>query len=409
MSTTKAKQLKKVQELTGAEAREINVYQIQLSTLLENGILIDVDTNGLSRFYSRLTWAELGIDEIDKRYRNIRKGSKCLLRPDNLVKKLQSIGTRAAQQITPRYSYEIAGFRGYRLVMATAYEQWRNEFDEQVERWNETVEEIIENLDDYMDQLAIDELEIAADVWAQWKALARKRGYGRNSKMITPEGTFATEDEFSTWMVERALSLVPTADAIRTDVRLEYRLAMLASKEGIQAEHAQFRLEHEQSVAAEKIAQAKAETAETEEWAKREAMRAQADAMHAAEMEHARQLIIDNGSPYADIINSLRSQIAQEVTDILEKYKKHGHFKGRSSQRAKGLRAFFDLMAAHDDQELRAKLVELESLVTQVTNKTNGKETDGAAVRSALEQLKEITHQEVDAISAPSRFSMLEF
>jgi len=133
------------------------------------------------------------------------------------------------------------------------------------------------------------------------------------------------------------------------------------------------------------------------------------EAMIQAEAEHARQQLQSVTSPFAEVFTALRSQMAQDASDILTNIKKNGFVRGKVAERGRGLLEMFDIMCTHDDKDLRAKLISLRS---QLGSKGTKQDDESRDVESITETLTEIMQLEsmatADMVAGPSRFSALD-
>jgi hypothetical protein len=140
-------------------------------------------------------------------------------------------------------------------------------------------------------------------------------------------------------------------------------------------------------------------------------------AMHEAELAHARQQLEKMASPFQEVFEQLRAQIHQDVIEIAHSIQKNGYLRGKVAERARNLIETFRLLNAHGDDELEAALGDLRArLVKLEAPRSKEKEQhsyDTQAVVQQLEAIKSITHQAAVEVArraaTPTRARALEF
>jgi hypothetical protein len=184
-------------------------------------------------------------------------------------------------------------------------------------------------------------------------------------------------------IVAKALAKLPTPETIRSTVRATYRTGFLLNQHALTAEVAQASL-LEVEARERKIAVTKAEQ--------------QIAAMKAAEMAHARDQLNQIASPFAEVMNQMRSRIFEDVTSLKSTLDKHGFLPGRAAERAKGIRELYHLLACERDEDLEAGLKALEDALAPKSTKTGGKTVkyDVGAVSAALIDIANVTHVSVE-------------
>jgi hypothetical protein len=412
-----------IAEVIGEDASYISNVMLDMETMKSMGVLVDIDVCGTSLFTKRATWDELGIPKDDVRRKRLKRGRKDLI-PQFYVGRLRSLETRFRQSLE-KHSFILKGFRPYKWVPYTAYDAWKEEWDSLQAELAELKAEIIANMDTFRDDIANDWAAIARESWEAIEA--RRSPNAGGFVLMTTEGVFETVDEFVDHVVERATAQLPTVEDIRGSLYVTYRNAMVIT--GADAEAEVLRRERLLTQREEERArqrriwreqQAQQELLEIEEQERRELARlriqqeqARLQAMHEAEMEHARQMVAETVSPFAEVIFQFRAQIAGDVAAIMKSIKKNGYVRGKVAERARGLLDAYRLLgAAAGDDDLENALVELQRRLGQRPTGENAPKYDTDAVMGALEDIAEVAHSEiaglVDDANAHTRAGALE-
>jgi hypothetical protein len=399
------------------EADRIKIVQLQLNVLRNQGILVDLSVSGTGMFTRTATWAEIGIqaDEADPRFTRFSRGQKYLI-PEEQIKRLRSIETRMRQWLD-RLSYDVTGFRPYRWLPFTAYDAW-------IDRWNECKAElecvksnILSHYDQYVEELAEGFQAVAH---ASWKSIVAQ---GYDWAIIV--GKPFQEQEFVDHVVAEALSKMPGKAKIEQELKADYITALVFGQEDIAEDQARAAAIQQQ---AEIERQAKWETTRVEKlqstlleehYAHQRKMNQleetergeKIEAMRVAEAEHARLQLRQIASPFQEVFQALRSQLAKDAKEMLESIKKNGTVRGKVAERGRGLIELFDLLAVQDDYELRGRLEALKQAIGPIGDEKTGNEPerDANQVVRHLQEISELEHQAViDLMAGPSRFGMIE-
>lgn len=385
-------------ELTGLNPEEIGEVRLQLDLLRQQGILVDLTVTGTSMFTRAATWAELGILPKDARRKRFTKGSKYLI-PEKKVKKLKSIETRM-RQVLNKYSYSVTGFQPYRWIPYTAYEEWREEFYRLRGQFRALKAEIIERYSEYEDALIEDFADVAQ--WA-WRALSRE-GYSR----VEVDGrTFDDVAEFVQFVINRAASKMPDLERIESELNATYITALVYGQSDIAAD----RLRASELEASARQIEAKAEHTERMAALEQEEKLAKINAMREAELAHAKERLQEIGSPFEQVFGSLRQRFAEDAEAMLKSIKKNGTVRGKIATKGAGLIEFYELMAIHDDGELKEKLSELKEAIGPIGDDRTKDTPDRSpeAVSKTLQQIVDIASKTAEDLSRePSRFAFVE-
>ena len=389
-------------EKYGMDESKMRTVQLQLERLRSQGVLVDLNISGTSMFTRAASWAELGIfDADDVRRQRFTKGSKYLI-SETQVKRLKSIETRM-RQLLDKYSFDVTGFRPYRWIPFTAYEDWQDKWNAQVDQFNTVKADIIQRYDFYTTGLKDDFALVGERAWRTFT--------GQGYESILVDGRkFTNEKKFVKYVVEKALAKLPSVDDIKSGLHADYITALVYGESDVEADrlHAE-KLRTE--IAAEKAKQAEGMLDLDMKELDRKEKSLKIAAMREAEMEHARKRIEEVGSPFEEVFGKLRARFAQDCDDMLESIKKNGMVRGKIAEKGAGLLELYSVMAAHDDNELRNKLVELKSAIGPV-GEGRDKETPDrnvAEVEKALEEIAKLSAQTASDLAAePTRAAFVE-
>jgi hypothetical protein len=391
----------KVSGLTGQTAKAVN---IDVSRMLNEGLLIDIDLHGFSMLRVGVDWKELGISPEDRRRARITKGKKMIADP-KYVRKLKSLEVRLRQSLD-RYSYDLTGFRPWRWLPFSAYDTWKEE-------WNQ----LLDDLHDFKMELVAALPEIKKENETYFKRVARKAWQSYNTKdddavIKTPEGDFFVGyEDFESSIVEGALGKVPTKELILYGIQADYRTGYLiappeVSKMRAEAERAEAEAQAQWLENEERVAKIKAEEAEAQmkmnelerrEMAERAAVRDRIDEIRKEELEKARREIQEGLSPMREAMLKFRSQMYEDVVSIAESLEKNGTLVGRVSGKAKSLKETYELLAGFTgDDDLEAALEQLDHALG--TPSTDGGAYNVGALNSALNKLMDVTSDASDEL-----------
>lgn len=400
-----------VATLTGRNPEQVKTYQYQLSILRDQGVLVDLNISGTTMFERKADWDEIGFQPggSDVRKQRLTTGRKIILPVDREIKELHSIAA-TLRQILAKYSYDIPGFYPYKFVTLEAFSaKFRPKFDECLSRWQAAVTQICANLEGYRDQLA-ERAALEAD--RSWQSIT-----GQDYDYVIIAGKEYDRDAYVDYCVDRDLTDLPTAEVVEATLKLDYVVAMVMGAADIAADQSraelireQLRVEKEHThleniQLQEQIRheQTLHDLAETERRAKRELVLQ-------AEMEHIRQQLAEQGSPFDRIVREARERAADSAAEILQSIKKNGFVRGKVAEKGTGLREYFQLMATHDDKYLLDLLKALEAQIGTVGDRPKGSpERDLLKITDTLEKIVELADAEFRVItSGPGLFSAVE-
>lgn len=390
--------------------RNAGKTKLQLNRLRESGVLVDLFVGGTSLFSSSAIWPELGVmDERIKKF--FTKGTKSLA--PKVSAKLKSNETRLRQELD-KHSFDIAGFRPWRLVLWNAYESWRESHDRLVDERNTIMLDALENYDHYRDQAIVEFSEIAH---ASWVSIV-----GQEYTAAIIDGK-AYEDEvaFVGAVVHAMLIKFPEQERIEKEIVAYYSTSLVYGEEDVASDRLaaeQIRQEVETVRAeAEKVRlQIKRDEKESYNLAlhedslrrlERQEKELKIEAMKQAEVEHARDYLDTFGSPYIEIIQQMREQFAKDAENILKSIKKNGYVHGKVAERGRGLLDLYGLLAAHDDNVLKEKLEALRAQIGDVgVDDTPYRNLND--IRTTLVEIKDLASASVDELTHVSREAFVE-
>lgn len=395
-------------QVTGAA--HVSRVNIDLHTLLELGLLVDVSFHGEARFQGRATWAELGIPQGDVRQERLTPGAKYLL-PRAYIRRVRSLATRFRQSLD-KYTFTLEGFRPYKWLPFTAYEEWQAEWHDLQALLETLRQEIVDHRDEFVDMIAEEWAEIAAEAW---EAIAARRDEGNGFAVITPYGAFDTLATFTDHVVNRATARFPTVKEIETCLYADYRTAVLITGADVEEEGARRDVAHAQRQAE----WAEVRTLEAQERATRQQMelderaasdqarhreeehRTKLEAMRQAELEHAREQLARMRSPLEEVFSQFRARIYKDVQDITASIRRNGSVRGKVAQRAGSLLDVYRLLgSATGDEALENALQTLRTVLAQRPADKAAGQYNTAAVEAALQEVADLTHEQAEEVAA---------
>lgn len=408
-TTTSIKERRKAHAAKiGVDEEQIQAVRMDLEKIRTLGTLIDVDVHGISMFVRHASYDEWGIPKADIRALRLNRGSKNLI-PHEYLGRLRSLEVRFRSSLD-KHSFVLEGFRPYRWVPFTAYEEWKEEWDKLQGEWAEVKQDILDDYDSLRLQLRHDFIKIAAEAYEAIQA--------RNGEMAEPWSIFVRR------VARIALRQFPTGEQIKRDLWVDYKSALVLGAEDIEADllaRDRLREIRDEEAAKARLEQRKVQT-EMAELREQEAerrrlreirLKAEEDrlrAMHEAEMEHARRQMAETVSPWDELFQQLRAQMYQDAVSVLASIQRNGYLTGKVVQKAHNMVKTFRMLNAHDDVELEQKLNELRAaLVAKAPNGADSK--DVGRISNALSKLKSATAEaatEVKRRAEPSRWGALE-
>jgi hypothetical protein len=359
------------------------------------------------------------------RRKRLRRGRKDLF-PEH-AKKFRSLETRFRRWLE-KHSFILEGFRPYRWIPFTAYGSWREGWDKLQAEWRTVVKDLLDHYDEMVAQEKADMAEVAVEAWQALIARYEVKHPDGDEPVIVIGGReFGREvpDSFIEYIQERAIQRLPAKEELESSLYVDYHTALVLDSADLEAES----LRRERLLTAQELerskqaaAQAAQDAAQEHKWAEREKARLEVEAhgkklqaMHEAELEHARQQLAGIVSPFQEAFEQLRAQMYADTSEIAASIQKHGYLHGRVAERARNLFDTFSLLNAHGDSELEAALKELrQSLKKRPAPEGGDKESyDLEAVQGQLRIIEMLTHEAAEDVAiraaAPTRARALEF
>ncbi len=410
----------KALEITGvAPSRTV---KMELSFLRTQGILIDLDITGTGMFSKAPNWVELGIQEFnsDPRTRQFTKGTKCLTVPEKAAK-IKSFESRLRQNLN-KHTYDVTGFRPFRWLPYTAYQAWRTKHDQIVAEANTYImEQMIDLHDENVDYVVAEFTQIADAAWlsATTGETEKKRRTQKYSHVILWDKTQSKNltldhDGFVDYIVNQALSQVPTPEQILNKLRFDYTTALVYGEEDVAADEAaaaniraQVAFDRERTNLENELLREQVRKQAWDNQTDQMEREARIEAMREAEYAHHRQQLQETVSPFVEVYRQAISQFIDHAKDILESVQKNKHIRGKVAERGRGLLDIYNLMVipGMGDDRMMQYLKDLRSLIGE-------ENTDARSAEAITAKLQEIIALEAEVssnlITPPSSFSFLE-
>ena len=338
-------------------------------------------------FKTSARWIELGIDDSDKRRGAFTKGTKYLL-PRKLYGRLRSVEARI-RQISDKvekggYTIEIEGFRPYRWLPFTAYENWKAEFDRLKDQFDAIKQEIFDNWGNLLNSLADEYTAIAVEVWDKThKAIVKERARNNQSDQfaISFGGKFyMNKMEFVDEIVDKAIAKFPNIGDVENGLTASYRVGVVATQSESEIDIEMF------------TAQSVRDNAGAAE--------VKLAAMRQAELEYARKQILETASPIDDAIKAICARVVDDLDAIQKSIQKNGYLRGKPAVKGKNMLAFYEMMAALPfADDLRVTLDTLKQQIGDVG--AERKDAGGyASDRNTTSLLKTIERAKIAARNA---------
>lgn len=405
-----------VSDLTGLAPEQIQISTLQVDILKTEGVLVNLDISGSSIFICGTDWGELGVGTDSTRASRMTPGRKYLY-PKAQVNRLNSV-VSAMRQCLERYSYDLTGFRPSRYMHYKAYPAWKREWELLRERFQAVKQDLIDIHDQAVDELADEFRQIAAEAW--------RASVGAGDDFIVFGGTAYDDlDLFTDAVTAKVLAKMPTGEDIEEKLHADYRVSMLyglddiAKQEAVaQAVREKAQIELDRARAEKHEAYLKDASAQEQYNHEQRMLRlaeqekeVQIQAMMEAEAAHAREQLKSIVSPFQEVFQQMRDQIAKDAGEMLESIQRNSFVRGKVAERGRGLLELFEMMSVQDDIELRQRLLLLKEAIGPVGEERTAStpERNTAQVVDALESIRQLAHSAAQDLAAgPSRFSFVE-
>lgn len=380
----------------GLDDTEIGGMVFQLRHLRETGILIDISVGGSTLFSRRANLYELGIPRKSIRGENVTAGSQ-FMGPRKFVSRQASMAERI-RALGKKYCQEVTGFKPYEYLHWKVYDEFKEKWDDLMGQFDEMRNEALENLDEWREAYLE---KIALQAEESWTAMmGRKRSALILHLRHEKTKTFENKQAFVEWVVERAEGAFPSEKRVREMMYADYKTAVLLSEADITAEKARDAEELaaiKQARAEQAEAHARAvEAVEQERVAKSEAQ-LKMQAIHQAELEHARDQIAQITSPFEELFSNLRAQVFAEFQEIAASVRKNGFLNPQVGKRIQNIIKLVQMKDAVNDHKLAALLSKVEQWTAETPKQTGKSGKVQAADPVALGQLEQAVADVVEA------------
>lgn len=376
---------------------DANVLTAAERQLRDGGLGIDIDVKGLSRLWTSVDWyLDLGVLQGDKRRKRLSPGRKNLL-PDS---RLASVQTRIRTNLY-NHSLVVGLLGSYRYVPDDAFLDWHEKHKALVVEFYEVLEDHINRYDELVEALENDYRDMASETY---KALAARGD--TDEKAFTDEYTL---EQFQDAVVTKALSKLPSPDEMRKEIKVVVGVAtwMLgveqaqdtlererllsearAEREERDVELREMRAHAEAMEAKWQAQKEEAEVSKTEAEAQQYLIqveaKAKAESIRLAQLELAREAVAEMANPMDEMLNGLREQMYTVTNKVAKNISKNGRVVGKQVEAIENMVKTFRMLNAAGDDELEAKINELEESLS-MPGLTTKRDTD--AILSALNRV----------------------
>jgi len=396
MNTDVKERKRKAENVTGKRAIPVRV---QLNILRENGILIDLTITGSGMFTKTASFDEIGFlqdSTKDARYGWIKPGAKYLI-PEEPVKRIKSVVIRM-RQVFEAHSRKVAGFYPYNWMPYTAHPAFVEKWKELRDEFYQIKSDIISSRDEYVDTISEEYEKIALSAW---KAMAAQDG----GKVVVGSEEMDMED-FVSYMVEKAIALVPSVEAIEEKLHADYITALVYSEYDVAKESAEVEKVRRELSAAEEEAELKnrilleeLRSKTIQNNADKEERDVKIEAMRQAELEHARSQIKETVSPFVEVYKNALAECVERASDLLETVRKGGTVRGKVAEKGRGLLEFYNMMLIPEltDERMVSKLTELQRLLGETGSKDETRDVSQIACKlEEIVKLQDVIAEEIE-------------
>lgn len=397
---------KKAEKVTGKRAIPV---RLQLSILRENGILIDLNITGSGMFTKTASFDEIGFlqdSSKDARYGWIKPGSKFLI-PEPAVRKIKSVVIRM-RQVFENHSRKVQGFSPYNWMPYTAHPGWVEKWTALKYEFYEVKREIIDSRDDYVDQIAKEYERVAMSAWQSMSA--------QDNGVVTIGGEKMDMEDFVSYIVEKAINLVPSIEAIEEKLQADYITALVYGEADVAKDLAEAQQVRSEARASEekvdlenRLLLEELRTRTIANNAEKEKRDLEIEAMRQVELDHAREQIKETVSPFVEVYKQALDECVEKAADLLETIRKGGKVRGKIAEKGRGLLNFYNMMLIPEltDERMAKMLAELQSLMGEEGTKDEARDTDQIA--SKLKEIVELQNTVADEIvDGGGKFSAIE-
>lgn len=407
----------------GVAPDRIKSVRFELDVLRQNGALIDLTVTGPGLLTRTATWMELGIQDEDIRRGRLTRGQKFIFSEKD-VRRVKAVVSQM-RQVLDENSYQVTGIAPFRFVPFTAYEKFTALLAELIERFYAIKKDLINNYDASMKRMEDDFRQVAENAYRSILKAHGKAAGGRKIIVRMDGAEYPDMESYVAAVVSKAMSSVPSKERLEAELQADYTPAMFYGEADVAADllaadriRQQIALERSQTNARQREAYLQSsmleQQAQHEDALRRleqEEKLVKLEAMRLAEAEHARQRLQSMASPFEEVFTALRERMADDCRKILESVQKNGYVRGKVAEKGRGLLELYQLMAVHDDGQLRDLLIDLKASIGPVGSERgdDAAQRDVEAITATLGQIIHLTHTAAQDLAAgPSRFSLVE-
>lgn len=328
---------------------------------LSQGLLVRVSIHGAGIFDRKLRFEELGIKADDGELGDwIKPGSKSYA--PSFSKRLHSWATQCRQCLS-RYALSLES-----VSALTASTSWKlllfDAYDQFVERWeelNDLKASILSDVNRSYNHLLREALTFYNEqAERSWDLIQSRYGYG--TAIVLPSGmTFGPGDKaaYLDWVEATIRADFPAREAIQTEVFAEYWATSMFTSASVQQNLA--REEQARADAAE--AALRRSQAEQERWEIEFRREARERAIVEAETRRMQERLAETVDPFAEAMDQLLRELAENITALTEGLERNGSFRGRSLERVERMQELFVVMGGRhlNNDEMHQTLQDLRA------------------------------------------------
>ena len=348
---------------------------------MENSLLVNISVHGAGMFHTGITLEEMGIDSA--RTADRVKGGRRILDPE--LDKMANSWATQCRQLNNKHMVKLeavdalTGSTSWYVLMLDRFDRFKADWDE-LTAFNRELE------DEYfayrnlirVEQLVSDSTNLNTIAYYESVMAGIYGGMSTRQKIITKfkaradkirqenidfienlaernwrgiqarylggvalsvkYRTFGQDDrlEYIEWCVEQVMEEIPSAAYIEEKLHAEYTTSVLFSRTQFEQDKAQRAEAELQPVQA----QAEMQDIVTNRFLTEERKKA----IRQAELEKARRALENSISPIQEAMQKLLKTLQESIEGLLNGYSKHGTFKGRSLETARGFTDLYEIM-----------------------------------------------------------------
>ena len=345
----------------------METVRLDLSILNETGTFVRVYAGGLTMFSSRASWKELGIPSGASRRLRYSRPPRLLV-PEEIPQWFRNVNSRA-RGLLDSVGMEVDYMHPYRWIPVHQWREWQQEFGRLQTRWRQYREAQLLNTDRYEGLLRMLVEDFEQSACEAYNALAK-----------AGEPDLTGEEEFVRSIVSSALRRMPSREAIKRRLRLEYFTPALVEPtelEEMLAEQQKTRLRRKREVTQERLRQ----QAEAD---------AELAAMHRQRLAHLQQQAELMSAPLEQVMKHLKDEIEDVTQSTLRVLSDHGGLRGRSGKSVRNLSQQVGILEQLGEETLLALVNEAAALTTSGEDETDDeRDLRYSALQAVLQQIRE--------------------